>query len=151
MSLPFDSGLLMSTSPNRVWLTFPYLASASGTKKAMWLLPWSLKHLCLEPWTAMWEVWLPWGVHIVKKPSYTERSCVNALVGNLSLWVILCPVTNLWIKLSWTLQTSSSASWELLSDLSQCYREQKDHWDEQFPRFLTHMIYQKIKWLVSSV
>lgn len=78
------TGLLMTTSPNRVWLMFQYLASVSGTKKAMWLLPWSLECSCLEPWAAMWEVWLPWGFHTVKKPN-SQRGHVWMLW--LAIWV----------------------------------------------------------------
>lgn len=148
---PLNLMSLMTTSPNREWLISHYLASASGTKRAMWPLPWALASaLCWEPWASLWEVWLLWGFPTVKKLSHTERSRVDALVGSPSLWVISCPVTNLWMKPSGTLQTSSSASWEPLSDLSQSYREQKCHWDEHFQKFLTHTICE-IKWLVFSV
>lgn len=44
------------------------VTSKSGTYKAMYLPPCSLKHSCLEP-TLQWEMWLLWGHHGKRKPS----------------------------------------------------------------------------------
>lgn len=67
------------------------------------------------------------------EPSYTEKLCVNAMVANLSRHHFISNFKHVNETVSdHPPQTSSSASWESLSNLSQCYKEQKNHWGEHF-------------------
>lgn len=97
----------------------------------------------------MCDVWLPEAAILGKDKLHREVTCI--CFGRQSEPVsYFISSFIMWMKLSWTLQTSSSASWESLSDLSQWYKEQKNYSDEHFQKFRTHRICEQNKMVVVS-
>lgn len=75
MSPPLECSMLVTTWQK--WYQENSKARWQGHEASSWFL----KTLSLEPWAAMWEVWLARGCHAVRKPKQQERPHVGVVVS----------------------------------------------------------------------